>query len=413
MRPLTALERAAQILVGRTILVVDDDAVMGKLYSAALGSRGATVVVVENADDAVEVLADTRVDLIILDKELPGRSGDELVRQLRESDRDAVCPIVMVSGHGEIAERMTSYEAGVTDFVIKPVSMTELMIKVSALLKHGDGLRTNAAKATRAEQEQSRGRLAERRWQPHFQPIVRLSDLTVIGYEALTRFDDGESPELVFDTARRSGMGPEFEIAVLEDALEAAASLPSESWVSVNVSPSTIMDPAFDQVIASSSAKIVIELLETEPVSHHPEMLHRVAALPGRPMLACDDTGSGWAGLRQLVELRPQVVKLDRALVSGVDQDPTRRALVSGLRHFTNEIGAMLLAEGIETVAELNMLVALGVDLGQGFLLGMPRPLAELRRDAAMLSWPAPTPGAVPGGVAAVGEAGRAVASSC
>ncbi len=405
-RPLTALERAAQILVGRTILVVDDDAVMGKLYSAGLGSRGAQVVVASSAEDALDLLVDTRVDLIIVDKELPGLSGDELVRLLRENDRDAVCPIVMVSGHGEVAERMTSYEAGVTDYVTKPVSMTELMIKVSALLKHGDGLRTIAVKATRAEQEEARGRLVERRWRPHFQPIVRLSDLVVIGYEALTRFDDGESPERAFDTARRSGLGPEFELAVLEDALEAAASLPSESWVSVNVSPSTIMDPAFDRVIASSSARIVIELLETEPVGDHPDMLHRVATLPGSPLLACDDTGSGWAGLRQLVELRPQVVKLDRALVSGVDQDPTRRALVSGLRHFTNEIGALLLAEGIETVAELDVLASLGVDLGQGYLLGMPRPLSELIRDAAALHpLPPPTPGAVPAaGVQVPGE---------
>ncbi len=107
--------------------------------------------------------------------------------------------------------------------------------------------------------------------------------------------------------------------------------------------------------------------------------------LPGQPMLACDDTGSGWAGLRQLVQLRPQVVKLDRALVTNVDKDPTRRALVSGLRHFTNEIGALLLAEGIESVEELDTLVALGVDLGQGYLLGSPMPMEAIARrpDAA------------------------------
>jgi len=292
----------------------------------------------------------------------------------------------MVSGHGDVSERMTSYDAGVTDYVIKPVSMTELMAKVSALLRHGDALRTTGDKATRAEQEAMRDRLVERAWQPHFQPIVRLSDLSVIGYEALTRFDDGVSPEACFDTARRSGMGPELEIAVMEDALHAAEGLPADSWVSVNASPSTIMDPAFDRVIAKATARIVIELLETEPVGDHPDMLSRVAALPGSPLLACDDTGSGWAGLRQLVELRPQVVKLDHALVSGVDKDPTRRALVSGLRHFTNEIGALLLAEGIETVGELDTLSALGVDLGQGYLLGAPVALSEILARQALIA---------------------------
>lgn len=378
MRPPAAIDRAGQVLVGRSILVVDDDVVMGKLYSAGLGARGADVTVVTSSERALELLVDTHFDLIIVDKSLPGLSGDELVRALRETDQDAVRPIIMVSGHGDVAERMTSYDAGVTDYVIKPVSMTELMAKVSALLRHGDALRTTTMRATRAEQEAARDRLVERRWQPHFQPIVRLSDLTVIGYEALTRFDDGMNPETAFDTARRSGLGPEFEIAVLEDALRAAADLPQDSWVSVNASPSTIMDPDFDRVIAKTNARIVIELLETEPVGDHPDMLQRVAGLPGQPLLACDDTGSGWAGLRQLVELCPQVVKLDRALVSGVDQDPTRRALVSGLRHFTNEIGALLLAEGIETVGELDTLSSLGVDLGQGYLLGRPMSLADI-----------------------------------
>lgn len=379
MRPPAAIDRAGQVLVGRSILVVDDDAVMGKLYSAGLGARGAEVTVVTSSEGALELLVDGEYDLIIVDKSLPGLSGDELVRALRETDQNAVRPIIMVSGHGDVAERMTSYDAGVTDYVIKPVSMTELMAKVSALLRHGDALRTTTIRATRAEQESARDRLVERRWQPHFQPIVRLSDLSVIGYEALTRFDDGMNPETAFDTARRSGLGPELELAVLEDALRVAAGLPGDSWVSVNASPSTIMDPDFDRVIAKASARIVIELLETEPVGDHPDMLQRVAGLPGQPLLACDDTGSGWAGLRQLVELRPQVVKLDRALVSGVDLDPTRRALVSGLRHFTNEIGALLLAEGIETVGELDTLSALGVDLGQGYLLGAPMPLAEIR----------------------------------
>ena len=381
--PMAAIDRAHQVLVGRSILVVDDDAVMGKLYSAGLGARGAAVTVVNSSEAALELLVDTEFDLIIVDKSLPGLSGDELVRALRETDQNAMRPIVMVSGHADVAERMMSYDAGVTDYVIKPVSMTELMAKVSALLRHGDALRTSRVRATRAEQEAMRGRLVERAWQPHFQPIVRLADLSVIGYEALTRFADGANPEICFDTARRSGLGPELEIAVLEDALHAAAQLPGGAWVSVNASPSTIMDPEFDRVIATSTTRIVIELLETEPVGDHPDMLDRVANLPGAPLLACDDTGSGWAGLRQLVELRPQVVKLDRALVSGIDRDPTRRALVSGLRHFTNEIGALLLAEGIETVGELDTLIALDVDLGQGYLLGAPMGLEELqRRDA-------------------------------
>jgi EAL domain-containing protein (putative c-di-GMP-specific phosphodiesterase class I)/CheY-like chemotaxis protein len=367
-------------LAERSVLVVDDDPVMVKLYSAALGSRGASVVVRGSAEEALELLADAVFDLIIVDKQLPGLSGDDLVRSLREADANDEQPIVMVSGHADVAERIRSYEAGVTDYVTKPVSMTELLAKVTALLQHGDALRHAVSASAKLELDSMRDRLEGRAWVPYFQPIVRLSDLAVIGYEALTRFADGANPQDCFESARRSGLGPELEMAVLEDALRAAAGLPDDSWVSVNASPSTIMDPQFGQVISRAGARIVIELLETEPVDDTPDMLERVAGLPGQPMLACDDTGSGWAGLRQLVELRPQVVKLDRALVTNVDKDPTRRALVSGLRHFTNEIGALLLAEGIETVEELDTLVALGVDLGQGYLLGSPMPMEAIAR---------------------------------
>ena len=178
--------RQELVLLERTVLVVDDDPVMVKLYSAALGSRGASVVVSGSAEHALELLADAVFDLIIVDKQLPGLSGDDLVRSLRELDANDEQPIVMVSGHADVAERIKSYDAGVTDYVTKPVSMTELLAKVTALLQHGDALRHAVSASAKLELDSMRDRLEGRAWVPYFQPIVRLHDLAVIGYEAVS-----------------------------------------------------------------------------------------------------------------------------------------------------------------------------------------------------------------------------------
>jgi EAL domain-containing protein (putative c-di-GMP-specific phosphodiesterase class I) len=94
--------------------------------------------------------------------------------------------------------------------------------------------------------------------------------------------------------------------------------------------------------------------------------------LRGHVQIAVDDAGAGYAGLQHILELRPDIVKLDIALVHGVDSDPVRRALIASMVAFGRETGSTLLAEGIETEAELAALRVLGVTLGQGFLLGRP-----------------------------------------
>jgi EAL domain-containing protein (putative c-di-GMP-specific phosphodiesterase class I) len=97
--------------------------------------------------------------------------------------------------------------------------------------------------------------------------------------------------------------------------------------------------------------------------------------------IAADDTGAGYSGLQHLLRLRPNVVKLDIALTRHIDEDPARRALASALVTFADEIGAALVAEGVETVGELRALRALGIAAAQGYLLGRPGPMSELRAD--------------------------------
>jgi len=99
--------------------------------------------------------------------------------------------------------------------------------------------------------------------------------------------------------------------------------------------------------------------------------------LRGKAQLAVDDAGAGYAGLRHILELKPQFVKLDISLVRNVDADRARQAMVAGMAYFASHSNCELIAEGIETAEELTELIRLGVSLGQGYLFGKPGPVAD------------------------------------
>ena len=215
---------------------------------------------------------------------------------------------------------------------------------------------------------------------PVFQPIVELQGAHVIGFEALTRFDDGTPPDTRFAEAAAVDRGVDLEVATLLAALRASGALPRRAWLSVNVSPPLILqeDVLLDAVRAAQRP-LVIELTEHDPVEDYSALRLAVARLGDGVRLSVDDAGSGFASLRHVLALEPAFVKLDHTWVRNIDADPARQALVAGLGHFARQTGAVLIAEGIETDAELEVLQWLAVDLGQGYLFGRPGPVAVTR----------------------------------
>ena len=217
-------------------------------------------------------------------------------------------------------------------------------------------------------------------FKPVFQPIIELASGRPVGYEALSRFDDGTRPDVVFRKALLTGQERELEVATLHAACLAADELPADVFVSVNVSPRLILDgDALRTVLADRTHPIVLEVTEHEPIEDYAELRTAVAALGSDLRVAVDDAGAGVANFTHLVELRPQFVKIDRGLVHGVNADPTRQALIVALLHFAAATDCRVIAEGIETDAERTVLERLGVELGQGFLLGRPAPAPDGR----------------------------------
>lgn len=233
-------------------------------------------------------------------------------------------------------------------------------------------------------------RIIERReFRSVFQPIVDLESGATVGYEALTRFDDGTRPDLRFADAIAVGMGTDLERATLEAAFEASGPLPAAAWLSINASPSVILDgKTLPELLDGWAWLTVLEVTEHEPITDYVKFRKAIEALGPRARLSIDDAGAGFAGLRHILELHPQFVKLDIELVRNVDRDPARQALIAGMAHFAAQAETTLIAEGVETVEEREMLRSLGVSLGQGYLLGRPAPASELARPASRVAAP-------------------------
>jgi EAL domain-containing protein (putative c-di-GMP-specific phosphodiesterase class I)/DNA-binding response OmpR family regulator len=220
--------------------------------------------------------------------------------------------------------------------------------------------------------------IEQRAFAPVFQQIVDLELETVVGYEALTRFADGVSPEVRFREAIAVGLGSELETATLLAARGAALDLPATAWLSVNVSPALISEhDALRSIVKDAGRQIVLEVTEHAEIPDYAAFRAAVANLGPETKLAVDDAGAGFASLRHILELRPAYIKLDRSLVEDLDSDEARQAMIVGLRHFAGSTDCRLIAEGIETDAELNILRTLGVTLAQGYILGRPAPASE------------------------------------
>lgn len=220
--------------------------------------------------------------------------------------------------------------------------------------------------------------IAERRFASVFQPVVELESRRVVGYEALTRFDE-EAPQVVFARARASGIGVELERACLSASLDAACSLPSTSWLSLNASPQLLIgDGTLHELLSTSQHNLIIEITEGVPITDYVAMRAAIARLGPSVQLAIDDAGAGYASLRHIIELRPSVVKLDMGLIRGINEDPIRQAMIAGIVHFADEIGCTLVGEGVETAEEAQALMDLGVRMGQGYLFARPASVEQL-----------------------------------
>ncbi|HYH58940.1 MAG TPA: EAL domain-containing protein [Thermoleophilaceae bacterium] len=212
---------------------------------------------------------------------------------------------------------------------------------------------------------------------PVFLPIVQLKERNACGYELLARFSGGPAapPAMWFESAAKLGLTAPLERRIMRAGFATADKLPGNAFVSVNITAEALLSPQLQELFSQRKRYDNMMLEVSERDVQQPgvdEALTTFRAGGGR--LAVDDIGSGFVNLRDVVTMKPAILKVDRQLVRGVDRDRTKSAIVDGLNRMATRLEIPLLAEGIETREELAELEGLGVPLGQGYLFGEPSP---------------------------------------
>jgi len=218
-----------------------------------------------------------------------------------------------------------------------------------------------------------------------YQPVFRLSDMTLVAAEALARLggEPARSPDKWFAEAGEVGLKTQLELKAIRGALANYRSLWRRGpiYLGINTSAQTMTKGITEVLDGFPAERIVIEITEHDRVENYDELLRALGPMRARGVkIAIDDAGSGYASIRHMLNLRPDFIKLDTGLTQGIDADGMRRALARALIEFGRETDCKIVAEGLETEAELKTLRDLGVHAAQGWLLGRPLPIEELWR---------------------------------
>lgn len=218
------------------------------------------------------------------------------------------------------------------------------------------------------------------------QPIVELERKSVLGYEALTRgaISGLESPGKLFELAARCDLVFELDRLCRRMAFRFSRGMPRSAKVFINVLPSAVYDPDFRgehlirllEPTGLAPEQIVLEITEKYAIDNYALFGEAVQSFTQMGFsIAVDDIGAGHSGLEKIAKLKPRFLKFDMSLVRNIDTSPVRREMAKAFKGFADKMGSKIIAEGVERREELKTLAKLGIDYGQGFLLGRPEPL--------------------------------------
>ncbi len=390
---------------GVRVLLIDDTPANLVLLEQILAVAGLTdVTSIQRPAEAVAAFEADGADIVLVDLHMPEMDGYQVMAAIRDRvGADDFVPIVVLTADTTPDTRDRALSAGADDFLTKPFDVTEVVLRVKNLLR-ARALHVRLHTDKRNLEAQVRGHETERRELALarqvrrariqrvlddngptmvFQPIVDLAGGRIAGVEALSRFDvssDG-TPARCFAEATDLGLGTDLELAAISRALDQFGQLPDGAYLSLNVSPDVVLSGRLDERLgAFPPERLVLELTEHERVDDYAALLGPLLPLRAQGLrIAVDDAGSGFASLQHILKLQPDIIKLDLALTQQVDSDPARRSLAKALVSFGQEIDARIVAEGVETAAELATLRELGVGYAQGYHLGRPGHLEALR----------------------------------
>ncbi|WP_051274375.1 EAL domain-containing protein [Cellulomonas sp. URHD0024] len=375
------------------VLIVDDSPSNVLLLRSLLLQQGMERVVAETDPRKIgSLLPQVRPDLVLLDLHMPEVDGFAVLAQVQAYAAGSYLPVVVLTADTTTGARNRSLGLGAQDFLTKPLDITETCLRIANLLQTRElysTLRTSGLRRDQRPSAEAEGAARTRERIEHvlrngtrdivYQPVVDTRTLETVGHEALARFDDlgHGGPERWFADAFSVGLGIEMEWAAALAALDYLDRAPAPLFLAVNMSPATALHMLERELLTPQMAsRVVIELTEHVPVEDYNAVRGAFAGIRTHgARLSADDLGAGYAGFRHLVRLKPDIIKLDISLISGIHRSTEKRALTRAMVSFAEEVGAKLIAEGVEEPEELAVLQGLGVPWAQGYLLGRPGPL--------------------------------------
>ncbi|GAB3245004.1 sensor domain-containing phosphodiesterase [Chitinimonas naiadis] len=217
-----------------------------------------------------------------------------------------------------------------------------------------------------------------------YQPIYRLESGKISGMECLSRFDGRplRTPDMWFADAAQVGLGVELELSAIRKALAGLDALPDDVYLAINSSPDTVLSGRLTEMLEGiSGERLVLEITEHAHVPDYQDLLQALAPLRARGVkISIDDAGAGYSSMSHILNMRPDLIKLDMSLTRKIDSDMARYALAAALSEFARKTGADIVAEGVETAAELRSLRSLGIVKAQGYYLSRPQTLPDAVR---------------------------------
>ncbi|HUY71096.1 MAG TPA: EAL domain-containing protein [Gaiellaceae bacterium] len=390
----------------RVLVAEDDPEVRAALAELIDGEPSLKLVgAAADATEAIALAASEQPDVVLLDVRMPGGGGVTAARGI--SRRSPRSKVIALSGQGDRETVLQMLEAGVVGYLLKGSSVDEIVDAIKrapegrgslSIELTGDIIQELAGQLSAGTRKRNKHQTFERRirraletssaFAMVFQPIVGLRDGATVGAEALARFagPPQRAPNLWFAEAAVVGLDGELELLAVHKAIDALPQLPHRAYLTLNVSPTTLTTTGFLKLVSSTDgSRLVAEITEHAPIRNYTRLGEALTTLRALGMrLAIDDAGAGYSSLRHILELSPDLIKLDVSLIRDIDRDRSKQALAAGLISFADKMGSSIIAEGIERAAEAKTLVELGVGHGQGYFLGRPLPLPLRNRK----SWP-------------------------
>lgn len=368
------------------LLVIDDDQLMRKLLARVLTSKGYDVTLAQDGAHARELIATQTFDLVLTDVHMPKVDGIAVLRQIREQDPDL--PVILFTASPSAETAIGALQLRATAYLTKPIDPARLLDEVEKALKMHELARVRRqahelvqsgapADKARAQAASQFDRALDGLFML-YQPIVRWSDRRVFGYEALVRSTESSLPlpGTLFDAAERLQRWDDLGRRIRRRSVEPLADTAPDFALFLNLHARELLDETLydrSSTLAANASRVVLEITERAHLDTVPDVGTRIERLRAMGFrIAIDDIGAGYSGLNSFTMLRPDLVKLDMALVRGIDHDPVKRRLAALLTQLCDDLHISVIGEGVETAAERQTLLGLGCDLLQGFLFGRP-----------------------------------------